>query len=129
MAQNDLLAMVRDKQAQIAKLQAELEEVRQLLAGELPIQHPPPVPRGITRGVGRGRGRRKRRQSSVTWAAEAVNDNGGPLHVDQMIERISQKHGRQIDKQTLVSNLARLVKAKQGWQRTGPNTFGLTGGK
>jgi hypothetical protein len=126
MATNDLIVLVREMLAQIAMLQAELDEVRALLAGE------PPVESSATRATnprvaGRVRGRRKRRQGSVTWAAEVARESKDALHVDQMIERIFQKRGERVDKQTLVSNLARLVKNGQGWRRVAPNTFELTG--
>jgi len=129
MANNDVLALVRDKQAQIAKLQSELDEVRQLLLGEQTALTLPNQPKRPAPHAGRGRRRRKHRESSVSWAADVVAANNAPLHVDEMIRRIFQKVGKEVDKQTLVSNLSRLVKAKRGWQRTGPNTFGLTGGK
>jgi hypothetical protein len=145
MAQNDLLALVREKQAQIAKLQAELDEVRQLLLNGHHAQPPGPSTRSSRRkkpnAVGTGTpsspeiivvrhyGKRRRRQSSVTWAAEVVHENGGALHVDEMIRRIATKFHQNVDKQTLVSNLARLAKRREMFERTAPNTFGLIGGK
>jgi len=133
MPTNDLLTLVREKQAQIAKLQAELDEVRQLLLGRSPTEPTTPRPRGeakaalrvdhlpgIPVGTKRGKRRRRGRESSVTLAAAVVG--GESVHVDDMIQRIGKQFGKEIDKQTLVSNLARLVKTGE-WERTAPNTF------
>src|SRR5262245_56314911 len=132
---NDLLAMVREKQEQIAKLQAELDEVRQLLNSNPKPPAPRPTVRrifpndhylpGIATGPRRTARRRKRPESSVALATVVVEDHGAPLHVDEMIRRIHTQYGKHVEKQTLVSNLSRLAKAGEGWERTAPNTFGL----
>lgn len=141
MATNDLLALVQKKQAEIAKLQAELDDVRRLLLGESrpatangPRSGREPKRKkqrlSFPQGHAGGRKKRKRRrQSSVSWAEAVVAENGAPLHVNEMIKRIDAKFHQEVDKQTLVSNLARLSKAKDRFERTAPNTFGLIGGK
>lgn len=137
----NLLALVRDKQAQIAKLQAELDEVRRFLVGDTgsvvttaPRRSSPKVPRadllpGLDHeGVRGARRRRGGRDSSITMAVAVVSESGRPIHVDDMIAKIATKYGKKVEKQTLVSGLARLVKRGEIFERTGPNTFGLKEG-
>lgn len=116
---NDLLQTIREKQAQIAKLQQELDEARQALS-DAPGGPPPSASMSVTRQRGAG-------GNSVQWAADVLRDTNRPLHVNEIIQAISRKHRVNVKYATLVSNLVRLVKAEKVFQRMGPNVFGLKG--
>jgi hypothetical protein len=129
MATNDLIALAKKKLAEIATLQAELNQLRELLNGhhaetELPVSEPksPAVRRYKKK-------RKKRPESSIAWSEAILSKVGHPLHVDDLIQRIEREHGQNVAKQTLVSGLSRLVKGGDRFIRTAPNTFGLIGQK
>lgn len=128
----DLIATIKEKQVQIAKLKAELDEARALLNGGAPS-------RGIIVSGGhrqlRGSSlaprtsRRSRRavfkpESSVGLSVRVLKQEGSPLHAKDLVERIG-KLGHKVNKITLVGNLSRLVKAERLFFRAGPNVFGL----
>lgn len=127
-ATNDLIALVRLKQQQITKLQAELDEVRQLLSGHQPQMKPQISKTRQHRPRRPGRPKREKRiETSTAWSAEILGKVGHPLHADDLVKRIKADYGREVAKQTLVSSLSRLVKLGERFVRTGPNTFGLVG--
>ncbi len=112
---NALLALIKQKQAAIVKLQAELDEARELLAPYAP----PRVGRrkGVQQGIMPG--------SSVGRALGVLEEAGVPLHVDEIVVRIMHTCGLAVNRQTLVGNLSRYVKAERVFRRAGLNVFGL----
>jgi hypothetical protein len=142
---NDLLAMIREKKAQIAKLQAELAEATRLLTepdNEDASDSAVP-PTGTSKALKirvrkRGRLRIKRRlkqrplpmrhpgtQTSVTMALDVLREAREPMHVKRIIERIQTRFEKDVKKDTLVGNLVRMAHAGKTFYRAGPNTYGL----
>ena len=66
-----------------------------------------------------------RRKSLIDLSIQILTEERRPLHVDQMVELLSQRHGRQTDRDSLSSAL--LKKDKQGIlvRRVAPATFAL----
>ncbi len=141
---NDLIAVIKQKQAAIAKLQAELDEARALLTGGT-RQKPPqagaresvesPMPRTTTpRHRKRAAPRRSRPAfapkgeivptSSVGRTVTVLKRAGKPLHVDEIMKQI-ETEGHKVSKGTLVGNLSRYVKAGRVFYRAAPSVFGL----
>ena len=133
---NDLIALIRAKQAEIAKLQAELDEAKALLAGTGPrptsARQPVVQPIKITRDrkgrivdmVGMARGSDVLPENSAAyWAAKAIQEAGKPLHARDIVTRLEQQ-GQEVKMLTLVGSLSRWVKRKV-FYRAGPNVFGL----
>src|SRR5215510_2148222 len=48
-----------------------------------------------------------------------------PLHVSEILARVAQHHGVTLDRQSIVSALAKRVARRDRFVRTGPNTFSL----
>ena len=69
--------------------------------------------------------RRKKGRSQVDLAEDILKNAGGPLHISEIISRIAQTHGRQIDAESLVSALSKRVARKDRFRRSARNTFTL----
>lgn len=87
-----------------AQLKA-LEELRQEVEGA-----PEPVPR--------------KSPSQVDMAEAVLTEAGHPLHARELIERIREKYGVTVRRESLVSALLKNV-ARGRFIKTGKNTFGL----
>jgi hypothetical protein len=125
-----LIGVIKAKQAEIAKLQAELDEARALLAGS-----PAPMPRRARVPVPKGRDRRHRTErttvaealapdSAAYWAAQAILAAGRPVHARDLVKAIEQV-GHKVKFVTLVGSLSRWVKKRVVFYRASKNTFGL----
>jgi hypothetical protein len=125
MAAPDLIAIIKAKQAQIAKLQAELQEARAALVAVL--DHPEP-----RRGDARARAMRRLRRSAkrlpasptAEAAAKVLRAYRGPLHVTA-IQRALRARGHRVSLASLVGTLARWVRSRAVFYREKPNVFGL----
>lgn len=143
----DLVAIIKEKQEAIAKLQEELDAAEALLTGKTrPRPHvapsapatPPAKPKKPRRAAKAKRARALRRParavkaerpeivstSSVGRTVAVLRRAGKPLHVDEIIKQI-EAEGAQVNKTTLVGNLSRYVKAKLVFYRAEPSVFGL----
>lgn len=123
----DLIAIIKDKQAMIAKLQKELDAAKALLSGaigELPgapaLEVRSPKRRAKHRSS-RTHGLPYKPGSSVGKAAKVLKQAGKPLHVDALVSMMKGK----VSKATLVGNLSRYVNDGKVFVRVAPGTFGL----
>jgi len=93
-----------------ASLDAQLRAVRRLRKGESPEQKP----------------KRPSRLSQVDMAYDVLRKaHGGPLHVSELLDRIHAAFGIRVDRESLVSSLAKKIARGDRFLRTEPNTFGL----
>jgi hypothetical protein len=69
--------------------------------------------------------RRRIGRSQVDLAEDILKTAGGPLHISEILSRIAQVHGRQIDAESLVSALSKRIARKDRFRRTARNTFAL----
>jgi hypothetical protein len=124
---NDLVSVIKAKQAAIARLQGELDEARAILAGN-------PVPPKRAEPVARlGKSRRTKKSdegvlepgSASYLAAQAIRTAGRPLHANDLVKAIEQHTGKKIKLPTLVGGLSRWVTKKSVFYRAGRNIFGL----
>jgi hypothetical protein len=90
-------------------LDAQLRAVRRLRKGERP----------------EGERKRRSRLSQVDMAYDVLAGARGPLHVNDLIERIRAGYGTSVDRESLVSSLTKKVARGDRFLRTAPNTFGL----
>ena len=121
MAASDLLTIIRQKQAQIAKLRSELAQAQVLLAKI--------VSQGGPSGVRRGRWRRRSTKMlmhspTAQEAAKILRAAGRPLHATA-IAKTMKRNGHQVALGTLVSTLSRWVNSRSVFYRVQPNVFGL----
>ena len=92
-----------------ASLEAQLRAVRRLKSGEKSTTSK----------------HRKRGMSQVDMAYDILRRIKTPLHVLEIIARIKEVHGRQVDRESLVSALVKKVKRQDRFVRTDKNVFGL----
>lgn len=90
-------------------LEAQLRAVRRLRTGK--EQGKPKAPR---KGM-----------SQVDMAYDILHRAGTPLHVSEIIARIEQIHGRQVDRESLASALIKKVQRRNRFVRSDKNVFGL----
>jgi hypothetical protein len=121
----NLVTLIRETKAEIAKLQGILDAARTELddtsaAAKAPKQKGRPL-----EPVRAGKRRRRRgRRGSTFWAQEVISQTG-PLHANDLVIKIKERFHKTVNKQTLVGNLSRLVKKRDTFYRPAPNTFGL----
>lgn len=66
--------------------------------------------------------------SQVDMAYDILQRSGRPLHVSELIERIEARHGKRLDRESLVSALVKKVRRGDRFLRTDKNVFGLLKG-
>jgi hypothetical protein len=69
--------------------------------------------------------RRSEGMSQMDIAYDILGRARRPLHVGEIIERASKLHGVALDRESLVSALAKRVARGDRFVRTAPNTFAL----
>lgn len=95
-------------------LELQLRAVRQLRGTE---EMPPPV--RLKRGL--------RKNSLVSLSIQLLEDSGIPLHVDDLVKLLVQKHNRVTDKDALAGALSRKVQEGEKLKKCGRNIYGLAG--
>jgi hypothetical protein len=90
-------------------LDAQLRAVRRLHKGEGP----------------EGKQPRKSRLSQVDMAYDVLKKAHGPLHVTELLNRIQATFGTRVDRDSLVSSLAKKISRGDRFVRTEANTFAL----
>jgi hypothetical protein len=67
--------------------------------------------------------------SQVDMAYDILKRAGRSLHVTEIIERIEKVHGQRVERDSLVSALAKKVSRGDRFVRSEKNVFGLKGGQ
>ncbi len=68
---------------------------------------------------------RVKRTSHLDMVEDILIESGSPLHVLEIIRRVRSRHGVQLDRESIVSSLAKKVHRGQRFRRPAPNTFAL----
>lgn len=92
-----------------ASLDAQLRAVRRLRRGEKPEAKPS----------------RKSRLSQVDMAYDVLKKANEPLHITDLLERIHVAFGMRVDRDSLVSSLAKKIARGDRFVRIERNTFAL----
>lgn len=79
------------------------------------------------RGGKPGGPKRPKGMSQVDMVHDVLSRAGEPLHVNVIVERVRMLHGKELDRESIVSALTKKVRRKDRFERTAPNTFGLAG--
>jgi hypothetical protein len=103
MEKKDVMATILDVYE--TSLKAQLRAVRRLRGGEAP-------PERANKGM-----------SQTDMAYDILLKAGGPLHINQIIERAQALHGAALDRESLASALSKRVARADRFVRTDPNTF------
>jgi hypothetical protein len=61
--------------------------------------------------------------SHLDMAYDILRSAGRPMHISDIIALIAKRHGVTLDRESIVSALAKRVARKDRFIRTGPNTF------
>ena len=124
MARSDLLSIIKGKQAQIARLRAELEEAQALLAAIVRDANATPTRRRRQRQPRRRSAKALEYSPTAREAARVLRTAGHPLHATD-IGKALKRRGHSIALGTLVSTLSRWVNSRSVFYRARPNVFGL----
>ena len=99
-----------------ACLDAQLRAVRKL-RDTSSTDSSPDTPRAGAKNI-KGR-------SQLNMAFDILKEEGRPLHISELLERIHARFGARIDRESLVSALTKRVQRADRFVRTQKNTFGL----
>jgi hypothetical protein len=63
--------------------------------------------------------------SHIDMVYDVLQDSSEPLHVSTIIERIQQRFGADVNRESLVSSLTKKVARQDRFRRVAKNTFAL----
>jgi len=63
--------------------------------------------------------------SQIDMAYDILRSAGRPLHISQITSLVAKRHGVTLDRESIVSALAKRVARKDRFARTGPNIFSV----
>jgi len=63
--------------------------------------------------------------SHVEMVYNILRSAGRPLHISEIMRLVAKRHGVTLDRESIVSALAKRVARKDRFIRTGPNTFSV----
>ncbi len=124
MARGDLLSIIKAKQAQLAKLRAELEEAQTLLVAIVRSASATQTRRGRQRQPRRRSAKALEHSPTAREAARVLRAAARPLHATAIAKALKRR-GHPVALGTLVSTLSRWVHSRSVFYRARPNVFGL----
>lgn len=68
---------------------------------------------------------REKRKSQINLIRDILASGGQPLHISEIIQRAAEQYAVALDRESVVSAVAKKVKKGVLFERVGPNTFGL----
>jgi DNA-binding GntR family transcriptional regulator len=90
-------------------LEAQLRAIRRLRSGQETASGP----------------KTRKGMSQVDMAFDILLKAKTPQHINEIIRRIAEVHGRQVDRESLASSLVKKVQRRDRFIRTDKNVFGL----
>jgi hypothetical protein len=66
-----------------------------------------------------------KRMSQVDMVEDILRRENGPLHINDILDRVAQRHGQKLDRESIVSALIKKVRRNDRFLRTGKNVFCL----
>lgn len=99
-----------------ASLKAQIKAIRSLRSGDSPAFN-----RRQTSAQSSG----SKSRSHIDMTYDILTAAGGPLHVTEIISRISARFDVHVDRESLVSALSKRVARQDRFERTDKNTFAL----
>lgn len=85
--------------------------------------------RRLRRGPAAEKPTPQKRMSQVDMVEDILHKAGHPLHISEIVERVRHVHGLALERESIVSALAKKVKRNERFVRTAPNTFAVKGGQ
>src|ERR1700740_166017 len=71
--------------------------------------------------VGRGGAKIPKSMSHVDMVYDILRSAGRSLHISEILARVAKRHGLSLDRESIVSALAKRIARKDRFVRTGPN--------
>lgn len=68
---------------------------------------------------------RAKRMSHLDMVHDILRSSGRPLHISEILELVAKRFGVKLDRESVVSALAKRVARKDRFVRAGANTFSL----
>lgn len=81
--------------------------------------------RAVQQKPATGSAGRAKRMSNIEMVYDILRSAGRPLHISEILTLVAKRHGLQLDRESIVSALAKRVARKDRFIRTGPNTFAV----
>ncbi len=72
--------------------------------------------------------REPKSMSQVDMVYDILRTAGEPMHISKILERVEKKFGQRLDRESVVSSLAKRVRRQDRFVRTDKNVFGLRQG-
>jgi hypothetical protein len=72
-----------------------------------------------------GAAERVKRMSHTELVYDILRGAGRPLHISEIMTLVGKRHGVALDRESIVSALAKRVARKDRFVRTAPNTFSV----
>ena len=63
--------------------------------------------------------------SQIDMVMDILRSAGRPLHISAIMTLVAKRHGVALDRESIVSALAKRIARKDRFVRTGPNTFSI----
>jgi hypothetical protein len=64
-------------------------------------------------------------KSNISIVEDILTEQGGPLHINEILKKAAQQYGKKLSRESLVSALTKKVLDEQTFCRVGRNTFDL----
>ncbi len=68
---------------------------------------------------------KRRKITQIDMVIDILNDAGRFLHIQEIITRVKQKHGIELDREIIVSSMAKKITKGHLFKRVAPNTYDL----
>jgi hypothetical protein len=91
---------------------AQLNTLRRLRRSAAPEAHP--------RGT-----KASKSMAQIDMVYDILRSTGRPLHISEILARVAKRHGVTLDRESIVSALAKRIARKDRFVRTAPNTFSV----
>lgn len=72
---------------------------------------------------------KRRRITQIGMIEDVLREEGGKLHINEIITRVQNKYGISLNRDSIVSAIIKRIQQGKTFRRCGPNTFGLEDGK
>jgi hypothetical protein len=81
--------------------------------------------RSTARGPAPAAGTRPKRMSQIDMVHDILRSAKGPLHISEILTLVAKRYGVTLDRESVVSALAKRVAREDRFIRAGANTFAL----
>jgi len=66
-----------------------------------------------------------KRMSHIEIVYDILHSAGRPLHISEILNLVAKRRGITLDRESVVSAIAKRIARKDRFMRTGPNTFSI----